>query len=125
MTAAEKIRHAAEYLQDWANDDKAGLYACTKEQARIVTAAFLALVPADDEQAIDEAWLGPLPVADTKRLSYRIGQRGANLLIYWCPACGDLPPLLCVNLTAVTENPTRGDLRRLAAALGIQLKGEA
>jgi hypothetical protein len=77
-----------------------------------------------DTTAITEEWLrsvGPMETAVTKRLGYVVA-RGSVFDIIWCPKCGDcLSPALCLGTSVVKRNPTRGDLRTLARALGIEL----
>lgn len=95
----------------------------SKDQLAIVE-AYLAENPADSDEPITEEWLrtfSEMEVATTKRLAYIVTWCGL-LSIEWCPQCGDMPPLLCLDKRVLRENPTRGQLRLLARALGIPLK---
>lgn len=86
--------------------------------------AYLAEHPADDEEPITEEWLrlfASMEILGTKRLGYIVAQVGV-LTIEWCPVCGDLEPVLCLEQRVLFWNPNRGQLRRLLAALGYPIK---
>lgn len=81
-----------------------------------------------DAEPVTEEWLsmmfGPhLASCCWKRHALHIATTKTGLLVGWCPPCGDLPACLCVDHAVLLREPTRGQLLRLLAALGIAPKG--
>lgn len=142
MTRQDEIRAAAERLRAWLRD-----YGHEKQPAFVgdlkTVLDAVAERPADDEQPIDEAWLWEL-AGDGKATSTAIGTAyrfridELSSLVVWPRASGvgyeatmrrikfgdgedaRRTTLFC-DLRSIA---TRGDLRRLAAALGIELRNQ-
>jgi hypothetical protein len=82
--------------------------------------------PDDDGEFVDKEWLVDIFGRDLfaerwKRYALMLCCK-SDLIVSWCPACDDLAPCLCIGTSVIKENPTRGDVRRLCKALGIELK---
>lgn len=76
---------------------------------------------ADDATPVDENWLtsiGSVIDHSTKRCSWLID--GNTVSIRFFPKIESRTASLAVGMKCVRDNPTRGDVRRLLAALGIQ-----
>lgn len=81
--------------------------------------AYLAEHPADDELAVDEAWLRSVGFSDTKwdgevELGRLYAHCGTTIALSLCGEYSDESVALPCK--------TRGDVRRLCKALGIELK---
>lgn len=89
---------------------------------RIVVAAYLALVPADDSLGLDEAWLRSAACADGKTTFYF----GDQLLVYisgdghWCAIVGS-DPRRVPYAAGGFRLKDRGQLRLLCRALRVPL----
>ncbi len=78
--------------------------------------AYLAEHPADDEEPITEAWLRSVGFDDEHRLDWK------NLVIKFCVPIRDNFWDFYLNSTQIKPPKTRGDVRRLCKALGVELK---
>lgn len=80
----------------------------------------------EDEQ-VTQHWLserfGPhLASCPWKRYALHFATDKFARILGWCPPCGPLPACICLNEWVLIENPTRGQVYHLLAALGIELK---
>jgi len=114
--AAERVRpHAAGNLGNAEIRDRNAL-----------ATAYLAEHPADDWQPITADWLQSAGVPQTQDRSYTVGRVDSVSVVWYPPGIADeSPPQLCISLhpdlgvLTFHDNATRGDLRRLCAALRI------
>lgn len=118
--AAERIRKVRAGADPWqVYDGKPGSGSETDEDA--IVSAYLAEHPADSDQPAAWPWLGNLGFVDTGDVS-RLTPNCWT--IDWTIDVTSNPggSVLWLNDTPVTDDPTRGHVRRLLAALGVPLK---
>jgi hypothetical protein len=76
----------------------------------------------NDDEPVTLDWLRTLWKVEpghTKRESYVVARRGL-FEVGWCPECGELPAAMALDRKIICKQPTRGEFRRLVAALAIR-----
>ena len=121
----DELRSAAERLRSGFEYEHCPDYWRDCDDARLLAAAYLSLVPADSELAIDEPWLRSVgAVKEDHPSKWNFRREDALDVGLWLVDDGWKAMLLYGEHAASCIRRglnSRGDVRRLAAALGIQL----